>query len=182
MLYKIHSGIDILENKEIFSKPEIDVVTKRSGNSLYSKYSKPTILKSKVDIVTKKSGIVGLIEAKSGLEYKKSVSKTKTQGKVLEIGPLEYVFPCSESKVLDFLVAFQDYDYSISDIATHSGIGFKTTLGVVKHLEDQQVIVNTRNVGRALMFKLNLDSSQAKSISKLALDIATRRAKESSKQ
>lgn len=109
---------------------------------------------------------------------KGSISKTiKSNSKVLEIGPLENVFPCSESKILDFLVTFQDYDYSISDIAENSGVGFKTTLGVVKHLEDQQVIINTRNVGRALMFKLNTESNQAKSISTLALNIATRRIK-----
>ena len=141
-----------------------------------------TILENKKSI-SKSNGIIGIIEAKSGLKYKKNISKTtqKTKPKVLELGPLENVFPCSESKVLDFLVAFQEYDYSISDIATHSGIGFKTTLGIIKHLQNQQVIVNTRNVGRALMFKLNLDSTQAKSISTLALHIATRRVKENQK-
>lgn len=109
---------------------------------------------------------------------KSSISKTiKSNSKVLEIGPLENIFPCSESKILDFLVTFQDYDYSISDIAENSGVGFKTTLGVVKHLKDQQVIINTRNVGRALMFKLNIESNQAKSISTLALNIATRQIK-----
>ena len=154
MVSGTYSRIDILENKKSFSKSKVDLVTKNS-----------------------------IVEVKSGLDNKRRLSKTtqKTKSKVLEIGPLENVFPCSESKVLDFLVAFQDYDYSISDIAEHSGIGFKTTLGVVKHLEDQNVIVNTRNVGRALMFKLNLDSKQAKSISTLALHIATRRVKENQK-
>ena len=152
-----------------------------SGNTILE--NKKSLSKSKIDLVATKDGIINIIEAKSGLEYKKNFFKKvqKTKVKVLELGPLESIFPCSESKVLDFLVAFQDYDYSISDIATHSGIGFKTTLGVVKHLKDQNVIVNTRNVGRALMFKLNLDSKQAKSISTLALHIATRRVKENQK-
>ena len=111
----------------------------------------------------------------------KTVSGNKdvfSNEKVLEIGPLESVFPCSESKILDFLVAFEDYDYSISDIGTNSGVGFKTTHGVIKHLEEQNVILKTRNVGRALMYKLNLDSVQAKSIKRLALDIAVRRIKQ----
>jgi len=103
-----------------------------------------------------------------------SVSKT-TNSKVLEVGPLESVFPCSESKILDFLVAFQEFDYSISDIAENSGIGFKTTLGVVKRLEAQQVILNTRNVGRALMYRLNMKAKQAQSVNKLAMDISVKR-------
>lgn len=97
--------------------------------------------------------------------------------KVLKKGPLESMFPCSESKILDFLVTFQDYDYSISDIADNSGVGFKTTLGIIKHLEKQNVVINTRKVGRAIMYKLNLDSKQSQSISRLAMDIAIRRAK-----
>ncbi|MCE2505803.1 MAG: hypothetical protein J4F36_04920 [Nitrosopumilaceae archaeon] len=109
----------------------------------------------------------------------KSTISKNSSGKVLEIGPLESMFPCSESKILDFLVTFQEFDYSISDIADNSGIGFKTTLGVIKHLEKQKVIVNTRNVGRALMYKLNLDSKQAQSISRLATDTAVKRIKES---
>lgn len=141
--------------------------------------------KPKIDLIAKRNGIVrNIIEVKTGLKHQKNISKTtqKTKTKVLELGPLEEVFPGSESKVLDFLVTFQDYDYSISDIATHSGIGFKTTLGIIKHLQDQQVIVNTRNVGRALMFKLNLDSKKAKIISDLALNIATSRVKENYKK
>lgn len=101
--------------------------------------------------------------------------------KVLELGPLESIFPCSESKILDFLVMFQEFDYSISDIAEHSGIGFKTALEVVKDLEEQQVIVKTRNVGRALMYKLNLNSKHAQSISQLATNIAIKNVTENKK-
>jgi len=95
-----------------------------------------------------------------------------------EIGPLESVFPGSVSKILDFLVIFRDYDYSISDISKNSGVGFKTTLNEIHRLEEQRVIQNTRTVGKAMMYKLNSVSNQAKSISKLATDIATRRMEE----
>ena len=137
--------------------------------------------KFKVNGMKEKGVIIEAIEAKSGLKYMENVSK-KLTGKVLELGPLEEVFSGSESKILDFLVVFQEYDYSISDIATNSGIGFKTTLGIIKHLEEQQIIVNTRNVGRALMYRLNPDSKKAKKISSLALHIATSRLKENKKK
>ena len=98
---------------------------------------------------------------------------------VPEIGPLESVFPGSVSKILDFLVTFRDYDYSISDISKNSGVGFKTTLNEIHRLEDQGVVQNTRSVGKATMYKLNPVSNQVKSINKLAMDIATRRMEES---
>lgn len=104
--------------------------------------------------------------------------KSKTETKVLEKGPLESVFPCSTSKILDFLATFKDWDYSISDIAQNSGVSFKTALGEVKNLNQQDVLKHTRTVGKAIMYRLNLDSKQVQYIDKLILEIAKKRAKE----
>lgn len=98
--------------------------------------------------------------------------------KILECGPLEYAMPCSRSKILDFLLTFRDFDYSISDIAKNSGLSFKTGSNEVRKLEGAKFIVNSRNVGKAVMFKLNMDSPQVKSLSKLAMEIATVRIEE----
>ena len=97
--------------------------------------------------------------------------------KVLECGPLEYAMPCSRSKILDFLLAFRDFDYSISDIAKNSGLSFKTGLNEVRNLELANFVVNSRNVGKAVMFKLNMDSPQVQSLSKLAMEITATRIK-----
>ncbi|HUT05651.1 MAG TPA: hypothetical protein VMW74_03050 [Nitrosopumilaceae archaeon] len=125
----------------------------------------------------------GLKEPVSVLDFKNSegrivVQEKDLESKVLEKGPLESIFSGSESKILDFLIAFQEYDYSISDIAKNSGVGFKTTLGVIRKLELQNIILKERTVGRAQMYKLNLESEQAKSISSLSLNIATESAME----
>lgn len=96
-----------------------------------------------------------------------------------EIGPLTSVFPCSESKILDHVVTMKGLDYSISDISRISGINFKTTLNIVHKLEDQEVLKKTRTVGKAMMYQLNSDSAQAKSISKLAFEIAKKRISQS---
>lgn len=103
-------------------------------------------------------------------------SKTITQ-KALELGPLESVFPCSTSKILDFLVTFKDFGYSISDISKNSGVGFKTTLNEIRKLE-AGLIQRTRTVGKAIMYRLNADSSQARSIQNLAFEIASKRVQE----
>ena len=113
-----------------------------------------------------------ILESNSGME-----NILFKNNKVLECGALESRFPCSESKILDFLITFRSYDYSISDISKNSGVGFKTTLGVIKNLESQRVILKERNVGRAKMYKINPDSKEAITLKKLALDIAVTRAK-----
>jgi DNA-binding Lrp family transcriptional regulator len=105
--------------------------------------------------------------------------KRKTLGKVLHRGPLESVFPCSTSKILDFLATFKSWDYSVSDIAKNSGVSFKTALNEIKNLEQQKVLSRTRTVGKAIMYKLNLDSKQGFYIDKLIFELATKRALES---
>ncbi len=105
---------------------------------------------------------------------RKMVSKSKA----LQSGPLESVFPGSTSKILDFLATFKEWDYSVSDIAKYSGVSFKTALNEIKNLEEQRVVSRIRTVGKAIMYKLNLESKQGFYIDKLVFEIATKRALE----
>lgn len=107
--------------------------------------------------------------------------KIVSKSKALQSGPLENVFPGSTSKILDFLATFKEWDYSVSDIAKNSGISFKTALNEIKNLEHQEVVSRTRTVGKAIMYKLNLDSKQGFYIDKLVFEIATKRALKSAK-
>ena len=104
-----------------------------------------------------------------------------SKSKALQSGPLESIFPGSTSKILDFLATFKDWDYSVSDIAKNSGVSFKTALNEIKNLERQGVASRTRTVGKAIMYKLNLDSKQGFYIDKLIFELATKRASESAK-
>ena len=113
--------------------------------------------------------------SRNNTSTKTSILKNK---QVLENGPLYTMFPCSTSKVMDFMITFHRYDYSISDIAKNSGVAFKTGLNEVRKLENEGIIVFTRNVGKAMLYKINPDSTKAKSMRKLALDIAVKKAKE----
>lgn len=115
------------------------------------------------------------------MKAKQISENAKMHQKALEEGPLEHMFPCSTSKILDFLCVFKKFDYSISDIAKNSGITFKTALNEVRKLELQEVITNSRTVGKAKMYQLNQDSVQAQSINKLAMDLAMKKAFESNK-
>ena len=89
-----------------------------------------------------------------------------------DVGPLASILPCSESRILDHMIVMKAFDYSITDIANLSGVGVKTTLRIVHRLESDGVLLRTRNVGRAIMFKINPDSARAKILEKLSFQVA----------
>ena len=105
------------------------------------------------------------------------VADPKSRDKALELGPLESIFPCSTSKILDFMITFSDWDYSITDIGKNSGLSFKTGFDEVKRLESQGILIKTRVVGKAILYKLDTESEHVQDIMKLAWDIAKNRAK-----
>lgn len=59
-------------------------------------------------------------------------------------------------RVLDFLVVNEDFDYSMTDIANLSGIGYSTLKLFWRNLEQNKIVMETRTVGKAKMYKLNL--------------------------
>ena len=59
-------------------------------------------------------------------------------------------------RALDFLVVNEEFDYSMTDIANLSGVGYSTLKLFWVKLEKEGIIVNTRIVGRAKMYRLNL--------------------------
>lgn len=58
-------------------------------------------------------------------------------------------------KVLDFLIDNEAYDHSKSDIARGAGISRATLFNIWKVIERNGIVVATREVGRARMYKLN---------------------------
>ena len=61
-------------------------------------------------------------------------------------------------RVLDFLVVNEEFDYSMTDIAKLSGVGYATLKLFWQKLEEEGVITNTRTVGKAKMYKINADN------------------------
>jgi len=109
------------------------------------------------------------------------VGLASENGQSLGNGPLYSMFPCSTSKVLDFMITFHRYDYSVSDIAKNSGVTFKTGLNEVRKLEKEGIITFTRKVGKATMFQL-AKTPEADAMRMLALKIANRRIDEEIKK
>jgi DNA-binding transcriptional ArsR family regulator len=93
--------------------------------------------------------------------------------RAIESGPLERLFNGSSvAKILDFLTIFKEWDYSISDIAKNSGVSFRTVLRELPKLEEKGLLKMTRRVGRAKLYKLNMDSEVGLALEKFALKLA----------
>ena len=111
------------------------------------------------------------------LEQQENSPKYRVEQK----GPLESILSCSSSKIIDFLAIHKEWDYSVTDIADNSNLSFKTTLGEIKRLEQQNVVIQTRRVGKATMYKLNLNSGIGSYLNKLIFEIAKKRVEDSMK-
>ena len=59
-------------------------------------------------------------------------------------------------KVLDFLVVNEDFDYSMTDIAKLSGVGYSTLKLFWPRLEREHIVHQVRIIGKAKLYKLNL--------------------------
>ena len=66
------------------------------------------------------------------------------------------------NKVLAFLVVHEDFDYSMTDIAKHSGVGYATLKLFWNKLEENNIVIQTRVVGKAKMYELNLKNHVVK--------------------
>lgn len=67
-------------------------------------------------------------------------------------------------RVLNHLLIFREFDYSLSDIARNSGVAWSTLNLIWPKLERLGVVVNTRLVGKAKMHKLNTNNANVKKL------------------
>jgi DNA-binding transcriptional ArsR family regulator len=67
-------------------------------------------------------------------------------------------------RVLEFLIEGRELDYSISDIAEGSEIGRTTLFRIFDDLLKAKIIVLTREIGNAKLYKLNLENTFVKKI------------------
>lgn len=70
-------------------------------------------------------------------------------------------------RVLDFLVVHEEFDYSMTDIAKLSGVGYATLKLFWPRLERGCIVKATRTVGKAKMYRLNMDNPGVQQFKKL---------------
>ena len=70
-------------------------------------------------------------------------------------------------RVLDFLIEARDFDYSLSDIAENSNIGWTTLHRIWDNLLRLKLVIPTREIGRAKLFKLNEENPVVEKLIKM---------------
>ena len=70
-------------------------------------------------------------------------------------------------RVLDFLIEGRGLDYSLSDIAENSNIGWTTLHRIWDKMLKSGIVKPTREIGRAKLFKLNEENPAVKDLIKL---------------
>ena len=81
-------------------------------------------------------------------------------------------------RVLVFLIIHEDFDYSMKDIAKFSGVGYSTLKLFWPKLEKEKIVKQTRTVGKAKMFKLNLSKPIVKTFKNFYWDITKQKVHE----
>ena len=66
--------------------------------------------------------------------------------------------------VLDYLLTERELDFSISDMARNAGIGRATLYRIWDDLIRNEIIMATRTIGKAKLFKLNKDNTKIKKL------------------
>jgi len=70
-------------------------------------------------------------------------------------------------RAMEFLITFQDYDYSMKEIAKNAEIGYTTLKEFWQEFVKRGIVKQTRIVGKAKMFKLNLENKEVQLFTKL---------------
>ncbi|MAG07722.1 hypothetical protein CMI46_02805 [Candidatus Pacearchaeota archaeon] len=70
-------------------------------------------------------------------------------------------------KVLDFFLNYEEFDYSIAQIAKETNTKWETCSKVIDNLVKKKIVKRTRQVGKAWMYMLNRESN----LTELLVDI-----------
>jgi|SRR3989344_5426509 len=77
---------------------------------------------------------------------------------------IEFMGDSPVIRVLDYLLTERDLDFSITDMARNAGIGRATLYRVWDTLIKNEIIIFTRVIGKAKLYKLNKSNSKIKKL------------------
>ncbi len=75
-------------------------------------------------------------------------------------------------RVLDFLLTGAEFDYPIKQIAQEINAGWTTVENAIAQLVKVGIVKQTRELGKAKMFKIDKENPYAKALLKLDLELA----------
>jgi len=92
---------------------------------------------------------------------------------------IEFMGDSPTIRVMDYLLTERDLDFSITDMAKNAGIGRTTLYRIWDGLIKNEIIIHTRVIGKAKLYRLNKNNFNIKKLieidDKLILDDLKRR-------
>ena len=67
-------------------------------------------------------------------------------------------------RVLDFLIDGREMDYSMTEIAKNSGVGWTAFSDIWPQLTKKEIVIFTRKIGNAKLFRLNVKNPWVKEL------------------
>ncbi len=80
-----------------------------------------------------------------------------------ESGFLEYVGDSPRMRVLQYLIEGREFDFTLTDML-NSGVSWGTLNTLIPKLEELDIVVKTRKIGRATLYKINLENIAVKQL------------------
>ncbi len=84
---------------------------------------------------------------------------------------VEYFGSSPYVKVLDFLIQGQEFDYSMTEVAKGARVGWSVFTRIWGKLLDKKIVMATRTIGNAKLFKLNKENIFVRKIIKLDIEL-----------
>ncbi len=80
---------------------------------------------------------------------------------------VEYLGDYPLIRILDFLIEGRELDYSMTEIAKNSGVGWTSFSELWPQLIEKEIVIFTRKIGNAKLFKLNTSNLWVKELIKM---------------
>lgn len=74
-------------------------------------------------------------------------------------------------RIMEFLIEGKDFDYSMTDIAQNANVGWTSFSRVWKQMESMNVVRHTKNIGKARLYKLNLEDATVQKLVRMHWEI-----------
>lgn len=76
-------------------------------------------------------------------------------------------------KVLDFFLTYPSFDYSKTQVADEINISRITIDKIWNNLIEKNIIIETRTIGKAELYRLNISNPKVKILMKIGLELAS---------
>lgn len=87
---------------------------------------------------------------------------------------LEHVGDSPRMRVLQYLIEGRDFDFTLTDML-RAGVSWGTLNQLLPLLAELGIVVKTRKIGRATLYKINKDNETAKHLIKLYDELILRK-------